>query len=313
MIMSRRCCGVPITLLLILVGSLGLRAQEPERYEFKRVFPAKGAHLITTKKSTMTLNGEVTVGDYEPLPMTKRDDETEVWEREILEAGSQGVTRMKARLTRFEKRSRTGYAGEQAEETEEDARLDASFLVSLKDGKVQVTDLEGGEVDEEIRVAFEEDCADAVAQGRLFDCSFGFDRLLAGKKLAVGDRVELDDDFVGRMFRKRARDGSDPRWKVEKGELELLRTFTHLGRRCGEFKAKLRFDSKVAEGGLDMNLGFDLDGRVTVGLADCWVYGFEFSGPLELGGAGQKNGLTMGLQGKGKTGFSASLAAVTAN
>ncbi|MCB9832412.1 MAG: hypothetical protein H6807_08050 [Planctomycetes bacterium] len=287
-----------LCILLVLAAALGTRAQDDQVFKFKKALPTKGMTFALAHQRTMNMDVEATIPDHPPFNSTMAMKEHQVSEQKILAVSEVGVTKLSFSMKKHEETESQNMGGQERNKSESDPRLGKTFIVELKDGKVDVSAPEGGEVPADVRGAFEKEMQKGAGLGRLFDPCRGLDGALAGKELKVGDKVELSSEQLEKLMHGEGEnDGSMP--EVKKAILTVQRAVNYLGTDCVAFSADFEFSGTTGQEQNPMNVGAHLEGEYLVGLGNCWIYKANLSGPMSMNSVNAGHG-GMNIAGKGK-------------
>ena len=200
---------------------------------------------------------------------------------EVLEADGMVPTRLRIRYYQAEAQMTTD---RQPAEKKVEPLAGKTFYVIAADGGARVLDEQERPVDEKTAESVTDDAN--VGRPDPF-CAF-----MAGRSLAVGERLEVSPDVAGPFL---GTTGDDE--EVQHLSLTLREVTNLRGAPAALFEIQVKVLSAMEE---DFAIAFHAAGLATVSVADCRPLSLEMTGPMSVAGRSREGGRTLDLRGTGR-------------
>ncbi|MCB9831748.1 MAG: hypothetical protein H6807_04665 [Planctomycetes bacterium] len=284
-------------LAVALLATSGLFAQETptaEVVKFQAKAPGVGDVVNRASTQGVDLQIDMSMGEMGSQAITQKMDFSDSRACTVLETKDGAVTKFKVAYQKL-KATMKMESPMQPEPIEMDMFEGTNpsgntYLFTVVDGALKITSMEGEEVSGDLVTIL---TAMEWTDGRLGCWAPLFSEFTDKREMTIGETINVPREkalsFIPQQNRDQLGDAADVVMT-----LTLKETTTTLGAKVAVFDAKMKITaSPAAEEGLDMTLNVEMEGSMSVGLDNMWVYSSKMKGPLKMSGGSAEMGMQM--------------------
>ncbi len=270
----------------LLLSLLVSPALGQEKIKFTKAMVTKGTVMNVARSTANKTTQVVTMPGQPPQTMTADSKGKSIKMITVLAVGEKGVTQAKIAYKKNSSSTKMNQGGQERESSDQSPLEEKTYLVTLVDGAVKATTVDGEEISEKEMSALRKDLKSKVEQGTLVDPFKRIGTLIGEREVLMGETIKVSSDDANKIFG--AGDGGKNFSSIT---LTLKGKKTFLGVECGVFDVKLELDmSRMKARGLDVTS--DINGQFLIGIKNLWAYKAEVKGPIK------GNGTVKGPQGE---------------
>ncbi|HEX6903805.1 MAG TPA: hypothetical protein VF789_29110 [Thermoanaerobaculia bacterium] len=266
-------------LMMILTGSLAATAAEPPAFRYKPL--AKGDSAEQEAEMRMDFQLEV-LSEGESLMKSKlKFQMSELSRQNILEANQDGPTKVRIHYVKLEETE----TSDEGTQSTVNPRQGKTFIVGFTPEGLQITDEKGATIGLEDRAELEDEFDSLGQRDPLCD-------YLAGKTLSEGQKIDdavIRDSILGSSFES---DGVT----LDELTLQFRKFKSSGGSRIGIFEAKMKISGVVEE---SLKVSAEFKGEIEVATEGCRLLQVEMSGPLQMSGTQEVEGMVLEMRAQG--------------
>ncbi len=269
----RRLTSALLLLALIVSPALG-----QEKIKFTKAMVTKGTVMNVAKSTTNKTSQVVTIPGQAPRTMSTDAQGKEIKVITILAVGEKGVTKAKMTYKKDSSSTKMNQGGQERESSDESPLEGNTYLVTLVDGAVKATTVDGEEVPEKEMEALRKDLKSKVERGTLVDPFKKIGTLIGEREVLIGETIKISGEDANKIF------GDEDSGKNLSGiTMTLKGKKNFLGVECAVFDVKLELDmSRMKAQGLDITS--DIRGEFLIGINNLWAYKADVKGPIKGNG-----------------------------